>query len=116
MYWIVTAPDVLPGPRSESVRIGYVIREAMAKWADAFCDSDGRAMVRGYAAQKNCTVTEVAQRRLRIASPSGDHIFIDFEESGGIYGIEFPPAPAPEPKPVSWFKGLFRGKGRARDD
>jgi hypothetical protein len=116
MYWIVTAPDVLPIPRNESARIGHVIREAMADWADALRDSDGRELVRAYAAQKDCTVTEVAERRLRIDSPSGGHIFIDFEESGGISGIEFPPEPEPEPKKVSWFKGLFRGKGGSRGD
>jgi hypothetical protein len=111
MNWIVTAPGVLPAARDESVRIGHVIGEAMATWADALRGSDGRALVRGYAAQKTCKVTEESERRLRIDSPSGGHIFIDFEESGGIYGIEFPPAPQPEPKKVSWFKGLFGGRG-----
>ena len=109
MYWIVTAPDVLPKPHNESVRIGLVIQEAMALWADAF-DSDGRKMVREYAAQKNCTVIDVSDRRLRIESPANDHIFIDLDESGGIYGIELPQKREPVSQKVSWFKGLFQGK------
>jgi hypothetical protein len=110
MYWIVTAPDVLPKPSNESARMGLVIREAMANWASALQDSDGREIVRSYAALKNCTVTEESDRRLRIDAPSGDHIFIDFEESGGIYGIEFPPVPKPESTKVSWFKKLLGGR------
>ena len=90
--------------------------KAMADWADALRDSDGGELVRGYAAQKDCTVTGVGERRLRIDSPPGGHIFIDFEESGGIYGIEFPPEPEPESKKVSWFKGFFRGRGATRGD
>src|SRR5438046_9325099 len=116
MYWIITAGDVLPKPSNESARMGLVIQEVMANWASALQDSDGREIVRAYAALKNCTVTEEAERRLRIDAPSGGHIFIDFEESGGIYGIEFPPEPQPEPKKVSWFKGLFHGRGGARGD
>ena len=83
----------------------------MATWADALRGSDGRELVRGYAAQKTCKFTEESDRPLRIDSPSGGHIFIDFEESGGIYGIEFPSQPQPEPKKASWFKGLFGGRG-----
>ena len=92
--------------------MGYVIKEAMATWADALRDSDGRELVRAYAAQKNGKVTEESDRRLRIDAPSGDHIFIDFEESGGIYGIEFPPVPKPESTKVSWFR-FGRAFGRS---
>jgi hypothetical protein len=109
MYWIVTAPDVLPKPRNESARIGLVIQEAMATWVGAF-DSDGRELVRAYAAQKNCMVIEVSDRRLRIDSPAEDHIFIDFDDLGRIHGIELPQKPKPKPKKVSWFKGLFQGR------
>jgi hypothetical protein len=116
MYWIVTAPDVLPKPRNASARMGYVIQEAMANWADALRDSGGREIVRAYAAQKDCKVTEESDRRLRIDAPSGDHICVDFEESGGIYGIEFPPEPKPESKKVWWFQGLFGGKGGTRSE
>jgi hypothetical protein len=115
VFWIVTAPGVLPAARDEALRIGHVIHEAMARWAYALQGSDGRALVRGYAAQKNCKVSEESDRRLRIDAPSGGHIFIDFEESGGIYGIEFPPKPQPPPKKVSWFKGLLGGRGSTGD-
>jgi hypothetical protein len=111
MYWAVTAPDVLPKATSESVRMAYVIKEAMTKWAEALGGSDGREIVRAYSAQKNCTVSEVSNRRLRIDAPSGGHIFIDFQDSGGIYGIEIPAQPKLETKKVSWFERLFAGKG-----
>lgn len=106
MHWIVTAPDVLPKPRNEAALIGRVIHEAMAIWVNALRESDAREIVRGYAAQKNCAVTKESDRRLRINSPSQGHIFIDFDDSGKIHGIEFPP----ESKPVSWFNGLFQRK------
>lgn len=110
MHWIVTAPDILPKATSKSVRMGYVIQEAMGRWAGALGDSRGRDIVRAYAAQKGCTVAEVADRRLRIDAPSGDHLFIDFDESGGIYGIELPPQASPAPKNASWWDRL-RGRG-----
>jgi hypothetical protein len=58
----------------------------------------------------------VAGRRLRIDAPPGDHIFVDFEESGGIYRIVFSPEPKPKSKKASWFKGLSRAKRGKSDD
>jgi hypothetical protein len=110
MYWIVTAPGVLLKARSDSVRMGYVINEAIQTWREALGDANGREIVRIYAAQKNCVVTEVGDRRLRIDAPSGDYFFIDFEHTGGIYGIELPPMLKPETKKSSWFKKLFGRK------
>jgi hypothetical protein len=116
MSWIVKAPGVLATARDESVRIGYVVHDAMTNWADALRGSDLRELVGSYAAQKDCKVTEESDRRLRIDSPSGGHVFIDFEESGGISGIEFPPEPRPEPRKVSWFKRLLGGRGGTHGD
>jgi len=116
MYWIVTAPDVVPEPTNKIERFGLTINEAMTTWRDALSSSDGRKIIRAYAAQKNCTVSEDQNQRMRIDAPAGGHIFIDFEESGGIYGIEFPQEPEPEPKKKHWFKGLLRGKEGNRNN
>jgi hypothetical protein len=106
-HWIVTAPDVLPRAQRESVRMGYVIKEAMETWGEALRDGNGREVVRAYAAQKNCAVTEAGDRRLRIDARQGDHFVFDFEQTGGIYGIELAPLVKPESKRASWFNKLF---------
>jgi hypothetical protein len=113
MHWIVTAPGVLPKAQRESVRMGYVIKEAMETWGEALGDGNGRSIVRTYAAQKNCLVAEVGDRRLRIDTPSGDYFFIDFETTGQIYGIELPPTLKQESKKASWFNKLFGRRGGA---
>jgi hypothetical protein len=110
MYWLVKAPGLLPKPPSESQRIALVIQEAMSRWADALRGSKGRQLVQAYADQKNCRVAEVGERRLRIDTPSGEHCFVDFEESGGIYGIELPAKEEAQPAKRSWMSRLFGRK------
>jgi hypothetical protein len=33
-------------------------------------------------------IEEVRQALMRIVAPGGAHVFVDFEPSGGVYGIE----------------------------
>jgi hypothetical protein len=114
MYWIVRAPELVPKPANEMEQFGLVVNEAMSTWSEALRESKGRELIRAYAEQKHCIVSEDPSLRMRVDGPAGGHIFIDFEESGAIYGIEFPQEPVPEPKKPSWFKGLFRGSPRHR--
>jgi hypothetical protein len=109
-YWLVTAPGLLPTPPSEARRIALVIQQAVAHWAPALRGTRGRDVVRAYADQKGCRVSEIGDRRLRLDTPSGEFLFIDFDEAGGIYGIELSPDRQPEPAKASWLGRLFRGK------
>jgi len=83
----------------------------MAHWAGALRDSDGRAVVRAYADQKSCRVSEAGCRRLRVDTPPGEHLFVDFDESGDISGLELPPERQAEPDKYSRLSRVFGGKG-----
>jgi hypothetical protein len=107
MFWVVKAPRILPKPSNEFLRMGAVIKAAINQSADALRGSDGRASVRTYAAWKNFTVSEGPDHRMRVEAPGGAYIFIDFEPTGGVYGIEFPPSPAPGSQKTPWFKRLL---------
>jgi hypothetical protein len=108
MYWLISAPDVPPYPTSESRQFASGIAQAMVPWASALEGSAGRDLVRAYAEQKQCRISEVGDRRLRVDASSGGHLFVDFDESGAIAGIELPEERPPVPKKDSWLGRLFR--------
>jgi hypothetical protein len=118
MYWLVIAPGLFAQPPIDSWRIFDVIRQAVPIWGRALQGSNCREVVRAYAGQMGCTVSEISELRLRIDTPSRGHLFVDFDESGEIGGIEHPPEPEPaqepEPKPAppngNWLARLFGGK------
>jgi hypothetical protein len=112
MYWLITAPGFLPNPRkSESERLFFAIGQAMPHWGAALLGSDGREVIRAFADQKGCRASEDGDR-LRIDTPSGESLLVDFDASGAIAGMELPRRPRPDPEPVSWLGRLFGGKGR----
>jgi hypothetical protein len=112
MYWLVKGPGLLPKPRSESQQFFTVIQEAMPHWALALRGSDGRAVIRAYADQKGCRASAVGDLRLQIDTPSGEHLFVNFDDAGDISGIELPPERPSEPERASWRNRFFRGKER----
>jgi hypothetical protein len=111
MYWLVTAPQVPRQPLSESRHMASGIAQAMSAWANALQGSNGRELIRSYAEEKSCQVSEVGDHRLRIDAPSGGYLFVDFDESGDIYGIELPEEIERKPKKKSWLSRLFVGRG-----
>ena len=110
MYTLVTAPELLTPPPSESRQFGSAVSQAISAWYDALAGPDGRELIRSYADRKGYRVSEVGDRRYRVDTLSGEHLFVDFEESGGIYGLELPELSRPEPAKPSWFGRLFGGK------
>ena len=90
MYWLVPAPELLPQPASESRRFFDVIREAMPHWASALQGTVGREVVRAYSDQKGYRVSAAGSDRLRVDTLSGEHLFVQFDDSGNIAGIELP--------------------------
>jgi hypothetical protein len=123
--WLVMAPGILPQPESVSKRMFFVIKEAIESWGPDLGGSQARQAVETYARQRNCTVSDwtdremegVSQkqpaggRRMRIDDASGDCIFIDFDESGDIAGMGYPPPRVPQAPRPSWLKRLLGGGG-----
>jgi hypothetical protein len=109
MYWVITAAQVPSQPMSESRRMASAISQTMAAWANAISGSSGREIIRAYANQKRCQLAEVNERRLQIDPPSGEALFVDFDESGAIHGLELP-TERPEAKKASWLNRLFGGR------
>jgi hypothetical protein len=109
MYWAITAPQVPSHPKSESRRMASAISQTMAAWANAIYGSSGREIIRAYASQKGCHIADVGDRRLQIDTPSGGPLFVDFDESGAIHGIELP-AERQEPQKASWLNRLLSGR------
>jgi hypothetical protein len=108
MYWVMTAPQVPGQPMSESRRMAAAISQTMAAWANAIGGTSGREIIRAYAEVKGCQLAEVSERRLQIDPPSGGPLFVDFDESGAIHGLELP-AERPEAKKASWLNRLLGG-------
>jgi hypothetical protein len=109
MYWVMTAPQVPAQPMSESRRMASAISQTMAAWANAIGGSNGREIIRAYANAKGCQMAEVGELRLQIDPPSGGPLFVDFDESGAIHGLELP-AERQGPKKASWLNRLFGGR------
>jgi Family of unknown function (DUF6882) len=109
MYWVIKAPQVPAQPMSESRRMASAISQTMAAWANAIGGTSGREIIRAYANVKGCRIAEIGERRLQIDPPSGGPLFVDFDESGAIYGLELP-AERQEPKKSSWLNRLFSGR------
>jgi len=122
-FWLVTAPGVLSRPPSVARRIGYILQEVIETWGPHCLGTHPRKIIGAHAVEKRCTVTECPDsqvdqdmpdarriaRRIRIEDLAGDHISVDFEESGDICRINFPPSPglAADPEPRSWLGKLF---------
>jgi hypothetical protein len=121
-FWLVKAPGILPDPDSVSRRIFFVIKEAIETWGPGFGGCNARKAVAAYARQKNCTVSDSTGqklewaneqqvpggRRTRIDDPAGDTIYVDFDATGEIAGMGYPPPRAHPPPEKSWFKRLLR--------
>ena len=107
MYWLVQAPELLPQPPSESRRFFDVIREAMPHWASALKGTVGREVVRAYSDQKGYRVSAVGSDRLRVDTRSGEHLFVQFDDSGNIAGLELPNERGTQPEKTSWLRRLF---------
>jgi uncharacterized protein YuzE len=88
------------------------IAQTMAHWAAALEGSDAREVVRTYAEQKGARLSEIDAHRVRIDTTPGDYVFVDFDESGHLCGIELPQRGEPAPRRASWLGRLLRGKGR----
>jgi hypothetical protein len=125
-WWLVNAPGILPQPQSLSRRILFVIKEASETWGPGLAGSQARKAAEAYAQQRNCTVSDWSGRemegvseaapgehRIRIDDPSGDSIYVDFDESGDIAAMGYPPLRSRPPAKPSWFKRLL---GRMGDD
>ena len=106
MYWVIKAPQVPAQPRSESRRMASAISQTMAAWANAIGGSNGRDIIRAYANLKGCRIAEIGGRRLQLDPSSGGPLFVDFDESGAIHGLELP-AEQQVPKKASWLHRLF---------
>jgi hypothetical protein len=107
MYWLVQAPELLPRPPGESRRFFDVIREAMPHWASALNGSVGRKVVRAYSDQKGYRVSAAGSDRLRVDTLSGEHLFVQFDDSGNIAGLDLPEQSQARPEKPSWLRRLF---------
>jgi hypothetical protein len=107
-FWLVTAPGILARPASYSRRIGYLLQEVFESWGANCLGTHPLRIIRAHAEEKGCALTECSKstivqdlpdarridRRIRIEDPNGDHITIDFEESGAVCRINYPPGPS----------------------
>jgi hypothetical protein len=107
MFWFVRAPEVLPQPLSESRRFLDVIRAAMPLWASALEGTPGRDVVRAYSDQKGFRVSVADGNRLRVDTVLGEHLFVQFDDSGNIAGLELPDKSRAQPEKTSWLRRLF---------
>jgi hypothetical protein len=107
MFWFVQAPDLLPQPPSESRRFFDVIRQAMPHWTSALNGAVGRELVRAYTDQKGYRVSGASNDRLRVDTLSGEHLFVQFDDSGNIAGLELPDERGTQPHKTSWLRRLF---------
>jgi hypothetical protein len=107
MFWFVQAPDLLPQPPSESRRFFDVIRQAMPHWASALNGAVGRELVRAYSDQKGYRVSGASNDRLRVDTLSGEHLFVQFDQSGNIAGLHLPEERGTQPEKASWLRRLF---------
>jgi len=121
-FWLVKAPGILTPPQNVSIRIFYVIKEALETWGPGLGGSRPRTAVETYAQQKGCTVRdwggqviewaskgrEVYERRIRIDDPSGESLNVDFDDSGDISGMGYPPPREEPPAEPSWLKRFLR--------
>jgi hypothetical protein len=120
-FWLVTAPGILPPPESVSMRMFFVIKEALATWGPNLGGSRARRAVESYAEQRNCAIADWTDRelewarekppsgevRIRIEDSSGGSMYIDFDQFGAIAGLGYPPAPGQQPTKPPWIKRLF---------
>jgi len=107
MFWFVQAPQLLPEPTSESRRFFDVIREAMPLWDSALEGTVGREVIRAYSYQKGYRVSVASSNRLRVDTLSGEHLFVQFDDSGNIAGLELPEERRAQPEKASWLSRLF---------
>jgi hypothetical protein len=122
-FWLVTAPGILSQPPSVSRRIGLILQEVIESWGPQCLGTQPRKIIEAHANAKGCKVAECPDstidqdmpdgrpiaRRIRIDDPSGDHITIDFEESGDLCRINYPPSagPAAGRARASWLDKLL---------
>jgi hypothetical protein len=126
-FWLVTAAGILSPPPSVSRRMGYILQEVIETWGPHCLGTNPRKIVQTHAEEKRCTVTDCPNstivqdlpdarriaRRIRIEDPTGDHITVDFEESGAVCRINYSPdsGPPANPAPRSWLDKIL---GRRR--
>jgi hypothetical protein len=120
-FWLVKAPGILPEPASISRRVFFVIKEAIETWGPGFGGCNARKAIEAYARHKNCKVSDwtgralewakepqvIGGRRIRIDDPAGDSMNVDFDETGDIAGMGYPPLRAQTPPKQSWLKRLL---------
>jgi hypothetical protein len=100
-----------------------ILQEVIESWGPHCLGPHPRKIIQAHAEVKGCKVTECPDstidqdipdgrrigRRIRIEGPAGDHITVDFEESGAICRINYPPSPGPHAGPArgSWLDKLL---------
>jgi len=116
--WLVNAPGILPPPESVARRVFFVIKEALNTWGPSLGGSPARKAVEAYAQQRDCKVSDWTGRdvewaqekqqagefRIRFDDGSGGSMYVDFDESGDIAGMECLPPQRPQPAQQSRLK------------
>jgi hypothetical protein len=120
-FWLVKAPGILPPPESVSKRMFFVIKEALETWGPNLGGWRARKAVESYAEQRSCAIADWTGRelewaretpqgvaiRIRIEDASGGTIYVDFDQSGAIAGLGYPPSPGHQLAKTPWIKRLF---------
>ena len=73
----------------------------MPHWASALHGALGREVVRAYSDQKGYRVSAASSDRLRVDTLSGEHLFVQFDESGNIAELELPDERGARPRKES---------------